>query len=251
MENENLKHAVIVGASSGIGAELARRLAHEGYQLTVLARREDRLKSLCDSINSKVQEKRARHIAHDATDFKLAPQLLKQIIEDMGGVDLFIYNSGTILPLRNDEFDFSKDKIVMDVNILGAMAWLNPVAEYLLHKRAGQIVGISSVGGERGRIGAPAYNTSKAALNTYLEALRNRLSRHNVHVLTVKPGFIATEMLPSEHGFWIAPVDVAINDIWKAILARKQEVYTPARWRWVAVFMRNMPSIYWREFSRM
>lgn len=147
----------------------------------------------------------------------------------MGNADLFVYNSGILIPLHGDEFSFEKDITVMSVNILGAQAWLNPVAEYFLRQRAGQIVGISSAGGERGRTGAPAYNTSKAALNTYLESLRNRLSRHGVHVLTVKPGFIATEMLSQGNGFWVAPVEVAINDIWNAIHIHKQEVYTPAR----------------------
>ena len=251
MQKADVKSAVIVGASSGIGAGLALKLAREGYQLTLLARREDRLKALCNRINSEIQDERARYVTHDVTDSESIPALFKKIVADMDGVDLFVYNSGIIVPLRGDEFSFEKDMAVMDVNILGAMAWLNPAAEYVLRQHAGQIVGISSVGGERGRTGAPAYNTSKAALNTYLEALRNRLSRHGVHVLTVKPGFITTEMLPQGNGFWVAPVDVAINDIWKAILMRKQEVYTPRRWRWVAVFLRNMPSIYWRQFSRM
>jgi len=251
MQKANVKSAVIVGASSGIGAELALKLAREGYQLTLLARREDRLKALCNRINSETQEGRAGYTTHDVTNYESIPALFKKIVANMGNVDLFVYNSGIIIPLRGDEFSFEKDIAVMGVNILGAMAWLNPVSEYFFHQRAGQIIGISSVGGERGRTGAPAYNTSKAALNTYLEALRNRLSRHGVHVLTVKPGFITTEMLPKGNGFWVAPVGVAINDIWKAILMRKQEVYTPARWRWVAAFMRNMPSIYWRRFSRI
>ena len=241
--------AVIVGASSGIGAALARKLAQEGYRLALLARREQRLKALCDEINQSAGQNRAAYFVHDVTEYHTVPSLVQQIIAELGGVELFIYNSGAIYPLEADEFSFEKDLPVMQVNILGAMAWLNAIAAYFQALGKEQIVGISSVGGERGRTGAPAYNTSKAALNTYLEALRNRLTRRGIHVLTVKPGFVATEMLPAGHGFWVAPVDRVVDDIWKAIHSRQQVLYTPARWRWVALWMRNMPSAYWRRSS--
>jgi short-subunit dehydrogenase len=130
------------------------------------------------------------------------------------------------------------------------MAWLNRAADYFQKLGAGQIVGISSVGGERGRTGAPAYNTSKAALNTYLESLRNRLSRRGVHVLTIKPGFVSTDMIQNaKTSFWVAPVDAAIADIWKGIRDRKQEVYTPARWGIVGWVMRNAPSFLMRRLA--
>ena len=70
----------------------------------------------------------------------------------------------------------------------------NPVAAMFYKQKAGQIVGISSVAGERGRVGNPSYNASKAALNCFMESLRNRLTRRGVHMLTVKPGYVLTEM---------------------------------------------------------
>lgn len=249
MQNITVKKAIIVGASSGIGAELARKLAFEGYHLMLLARREVKLKALCDRINSEVQERRVQYIPHDVTNFQSIPTLFDQIINMLGGLDMIVYNSGILISIGTQEFNFSKDLEIMKTNILGAIAWLDLAAGYFQKHGTGQIVGISSVGGERGRTGAPAYNTSKAALNTYLEALRNRLSRHNVHVLTVKPGFIETEMLSSGNGFWVAPVEVAINDIWKAIRTRKQEIYTPGRWRWIGWLLRNMPSFVMRQFA--
>lgn len=250
MQSTKLNLALLIGASSGIGAGLARKLARENYQLTLLARREEKLQALCNGINFESQRRHAQSMAHDVTDFQSIPLLFDQIMGVMGGLDLIVYNSGILLPVGAQEFNFAKDLEVMETNILGAMAWLNLAAVYFQRRGTGQIVGISSVGGERGRKGAPAYNTSKAALNTYLESLRNRLSQHGVHVLTVKPGFIATEMLPQGQGFWVAPVHIAVNDIWNAIRTRKQEIYTPARWRWVAAFMRNMPSLYWRKVSQ-
>ena len=80
------------------------------------------------------------------------------------------------------------------VNLLGAMAWMEPVAARFEAARAGTLVGISSIAGVRGRRGNPAYTATKAALTTYLEALRNRCSRYGVNVVTVKPGFVDTAM---------------------------------------------------------
>ena len=93
------------------------------------------------------------------------------------------------------KYDFEKDQRTMEINLIGALAWLNPIAAMFQEMGAGQIVGISSVAGERGRVGNPSYNASKAALSSYLESLRNRLSRHGVNVLTVKPGFVDTDLL--------------------------------------------------------
>ncbi|MBV6394008.1 MAG: putative oxidoreductase [Anaerolineales bacterium] len=250
MQTQNVKRALIVGASSGIGAELARKLAGEGYRLMLLARREGNLKALCGRINSEVGERRAQFIAHDVADYQSIPLLFAQAVDIMGGLDLVVYNSGALIPVGAQEYNFSKDLATMQINLLGAMAWLNQAADYFQKQGAGQIVGISSVGGERGRTSAPAYNTSKAALNTYLESLRNRLARRGAHVLTVKPGFVSTDMIHNaKTSFWVAPIAAAVADIWKGIRDRKQEVYTPARWRIVGWLMRNAPSFVMRRLA--
>ena len=107
---------------------------------------------------------------------------------------------------------------MLETNLLGAVAWLNQAARLFERMGGGQIVGISSIAGERGRVAGPVYNTSKAALNTYLEALRNRLTRHGVNVLTVRPGFVQTELLKnSPKTFWVISPEQAADDIWHAI----------------------------------
>ena len=140
---------------------------------------------------------------------------------------------------------------MIEVNLIGAMAWLSPVAEMFQNAKAGQIVGISSVAGDRGRIGNPGYNTSKAGLTTYLEALRNRLSRHGVNVLTVKPGFVKTEMIKAAQGgtpFAIMP-EKAVEDIYKAMRKRKQLIYTTSIWRWIMLVIQHVPSVIFRRMS--
>jgi short-subunit dehydrogenase len=244
------KRAILVGASSGIGAALARRLAAEGYVLALLARRAELLEALCREINTAAGETRAVFYVHDVTDFEAAPALLQRIVADLGGLDLFIYNSGISIPSGMKHYEFGKDRLVTEVNYLGALAWLNPVASMFYNLRAGQIVGMSSVAGERGRVGNPSYNASKAALTTYLESLRNRLNRRGVHVLTVKPGYVLTEMVTGvKNPIFAIPAERAAADICKAIRHRKQEIYTAPIWRLVMFVIRNIPSVLFRRMT--
>ncbi|MGB8214306.1 MAG: SDR family NAD(P)-dependent oxidoreductase [Anaerolineales bacterium] len=244
------KRAIIVGASSGIGAALARQLAAEGYTLALLARRADLLTALCDEINSAAGEIRAVSYVHDVTDYDSVPGLLQKITTALGGLDLFIYNSGILLPSGMNHYEFDKDRRVTEVNYLGALAWLNPVAVIFHTRKAGQIVGISSVAGERGRAGNPAYNASKAALTSYLESLRNRLTRRGVHVLTVKPGYVMTGMIVGiKKPYFAIPAERAAADICKAIRRRKQVLYTAPIWWSVMFVVRNIPSIIFRRLS--
>jgi len=242
------RRAIIVGASSGIGAALARHLARDGYMLALLARRADLLANLCDEINSAAGETRALAYPHDVTDYDSVPDLLQRILVDLGGLDLFVYNTGISLPVGLKKYDFEKDRHTTEANYLGALAWLNPVAAMFQNLKSGQIVGLSSAAGERGRVGNPSYNASKAALTCYLEALRNRLSRYGVNVLTAKPGFVDTDMIVSAKStFWVISAEQAATDICRAIHKRRQQVYTPARWRLVMLIVRNIPSVIFRR----
>lgn len=246
------RRAILVGASSGIGAALARRLAHEGYSVALLARREAQLNALCDQINTASGEIRALPYVHDVKHYETVPALLQRIVLDLGGLDLFIYNSGIQHFVGPHEFNFAADREMLEVNTLGALAWLNPVAAMFHALKAGQIVGISSVAGDRGRVGAPAYNTSKAALTTYLEALRNRLSRRGVTVLTVKPGFVDTDILKAagaKRTFWVISPDQAAASIWQAIKTRRQTAYVPGQWALLMLVIRHIPSVIFRRLS--
>ena len=244
------KTAIIIGASSGIGAALARRLGREGYCLALLARRAEALEGVCRQINHERGVQRARAYPHDATHTAEVPELFQTLLRDLGRLDLVVYCAGQQLRVAPNEYDFAKDQAMLDANLMGALAWLNQAARLFERLGSGQIVGISSIAGERGRVGAPAYNTSKAALNTYLEALRNRLTRQGVNVVTVRPGFVDTELLKnSPRTFWVIGPDQAAEDIWQAIRGRQQVVFTPARWRLVALGLRHVPSVVFRRMS--
>jgi short-subunit dehydrogenase len=246
------RRGIIVGASDGIGAELARRLAREGYTLALLARRKDKLEGLCDEINRAFKELRARDYVHDVTEYEKVPGLLRTIVAELGGLDVIVFVAGVNYPPGGiDQYSFENDRKMVEVNLIGAMAWLDPVAEMFDSARSGQIVGISSVAGDRGRVGNPGYNTSKAGLTTYLEALRNRLTRRGVNVLTVKPGFVQTEMLKAAQGAtpFVIPPEKAVEEIWNAMRKHQQVIYTPSLWRWVMLVIQHTPSFIFRRLS--
>jgi decaprenylphospho-beta-D-erythro-pentofuranosid-2-ulose 2-reductase len=246
------RRGIIIGASDGIGAALARRLASDGYVLALLARRQDKLDLICQEINQAAGEGRARAYVHDVADYDRVTDLLRRIVADLGGLDLVVFVAGVNYPPGGiDKYNFADDRRMVEVNLIGAMAWLNPVAEMFQSAKAGQIVGISSVAGDRGRVGNPGYNTSKAGLSTYLEALRNRLTRHGVNVLTVKPGFVDTEMVKAAQGPtpFIISTAQAVSDIRAAMQQRRQVIYTPPIWRWIMLAIRHTPSFIFRRLS--
>jgi short-subunit dehydrogenase len=241
---------LIIGASSGMGAAMARRLAREGYTLALVARRKATLNSLCSEINKNNSEIRALAYIHDVSNYSAIPDLLRRIIADLGGLDLVIYAAGVNYPPSLDTYDFESDRQMLEINLIGAFAWLNPIAAMFQSAKRGHIVGISSVAGDRGRVGNPGYNTSKAGLTTYLEALRNRLTRHGVNVLTIKPGFVQTDMLKAaQRVMFPITAEKAADDIWKAMRARKQQIYTPWFCAWIMFAIRNIPSPLFRRMS--
>jgi short-subunit dehydrogenase len=116
--------------------------------------------------------------------------------------------------------------------------------------KGGQIAGISSISGDRGRAAFPGYHTSKGALSIYLESLRNRLSRKGVTVTTIKPGFVKTALLENaEKTMWVISPEEAAAQIYEAIQAKKQTVYVPGRWRWVSMVISHIPSFIFRRLN--
>jgi short-subunit dehydrogenase len=244
-----LKRAIVVGASSGIGAALVRRLAREGYVVAAVARRKEALDALCDEINRR-GEVRVHAFAHDATHTAEVAGLFDEIVRKLDGLDMIVYSAGVMPHIGEDTYDTDVDKAIIDTNVIGAMAWINPAARRFQVQKGGMIVGIGSVAGDRGRRKSPAYCASKAALHTWLEALRNRLSQHGVHVLTVKPGPVHTPMTEGMDKLPMAiDVDRAADGIWRAIARRADQVYVPAQWGVIMPVIKSIPSLLFRRLS--
>lgn len=244
------RKAIVIGASRGIGEAIAKKLAQQGYLVAAVSLSLEKAQAVCDEINHISGKNVAKAYAHDTRDTGEVPGLLNQIMAELGGLDLLVYNAGVLLPTTLTTYQFENDLGMMQVNVIGAMAWMNAVAPLFQELGQGQIVGISSVAGDRGRVKNPAYTASKAALTTYLEALRNRLTRYGVNVLTIKPGFVDTAMTKGQTKlFWLISPDKAAEDIWKAIRNRKQVVYTPFQWRYLMLLIQHIPSFIFRRLS--
>lgn len=243
------RKAIVVGASSGFGAALARRLAAAGWDLGLASRRLPELQRLA----AELSEAHGVHVVtrrHDVKRTEEVPAALEELTRQLEGLDLFIYNAGIMYPQNPERYQPEEDLETLRVNLLGAVAWITPVAERFARGGAGQIVGVGSIAGERGRRGLPAYAASKAGLHTYLEAVRNRVSRHGVTVTTLKPGQIRTAMLDGAAKVR-GPIEPerAAELAWRAIRSRKQVAYIPGRWALVGLVIRSIPSFVFRRLN--
>lgn len=240
--------AIIVGASSGIGASLAGELARRGYQLALLARRDAELEALATRLNGSgaSESPLARVYPHDVRDYDAAPALFAKILDDLGGapLTLLVYVSGALPAGGPEVWPFEEQREMIETNLLGAMRWLDLGADYFARQGRGSLVGVSSVAGDRGRYGNSAYMASKAGLSVYLESLRYRLARRGVRVVTVKPGFVATRMIADKQPPrpLVISADAAARQMAEVCERGPEVVYVPARWGWIMRVVRAAPS---------
>lgn len=253
MTTTEWRRAIVVGASSGMGESLARQLARQNCQVALVARRESELARIVGDINAAGGQEAlplARAYVHDVREYECVPALFQQITHDLGGLDLIIYAAGVMPLIEENEYAFDKDLLTIEINVLGAIAWLNEAAQRFERAQAGTIVGISSVAGDRGRKGYPAYGASKTALNTYLEALRNRIGRYGVKVVTIKPGPVDTPMTKDvTKKPLLISADEAAQTILAAARAGKHTAYVPWKWRPIMCILRNIPSAIFQKLN--
>lgn len=241
---------MVVGASSGIGAALTRRLARGGCRVAALARREERLRELARELEEAGATGSVAPLVHDVTDRARVPEVFDAVARELGGLpELLVYAAGIMPPVGPQEYDPAKDARVVEVNVLGAVAWLDEAAVRLGDAGGGTIVGVGSVSGDRGRKGNPAYAASKAALAIFLESLRNRLGSRGVTVVTIKPGPVDTEMTRDLDDLpMMVSAERAAELIVRAARRGRPVAYVPERWRLVSWVLRLIPS---RVFRRL
>jgi len=237
--------AIVVGASSGMGAEIVRELVRRGYRVAALARRAEELERLRESCGAE----RVLARVHDVHRVAEVPGLFEELVRALGGLDMLVYAAGVMPRVGPQEYDTVTDSEILAVNTLGALAWCNPAAEHFQAQRRGVIVGIGSIAGDRGRKGNPAYGASKAAFAHHLEALRNRLSDFGVRVCTIKPGFVRT---PMTEGLAL-PGAISAEAAARTIVGYAQRGsgvrYVPLRWLAVSLVIRSIPSFLFRRLS--
>ncbi len=229
-----------------MGAAIVRQLVSEGYAVAAVARRQELLDDLAKAASGAGS---VLPIVHDVNQIDEIPELFEKVISGLGGLDYYVYAAGVMPDVEPEEYDTEKDLLMVDVNLSGFIAWTNPVARYFHSQRSGTIVGIGSIAGDRGRKGAPVYGATKAAMETLLESLRNRLAERTVRVVTVKPGMIETPM--TEHlDKLMMPVSAerAAKDILKVSRGKFWNTrHIPLRWLPVSLVIRSIPSFLFRK----
>lgn len=231
-----VKKAIIIGATSGIGKELAKVMSLNNYIVGLAGRRTHLLDELQDSLPNKSFIKNI-----DVAKPDDAMNQLNGLISEMEGVDLIIISSG--VGFINNDLLWPNEKETIDVNISGFTAMANVAMRYFLLKGSGHLVGISSIAALRGDGSSPAYNASKAFMSNYMEGLRKKLAKLNspIVVTDIQPGFVDTALARGEGLFWVASPQKAAKQIFSAIERKKKHAYVTRRWRLIAWLMKTVP----------
>ena len=242
-----MSYVLIIGAKSDIAKATAREYAKHGYDLYLAARNSSELEEFAKDIIIRTQ-RTVRLVELDILDYKSHQAFYDNLDEKPLGV---ISTIGYLGEQEKAQSDFSEAKKIMDTNYTGVVSLFNIIADDFEKRRSGFMVGISSVAGDRGRKSNYIYGSAKAALTAYLSGLRNRLYDTQVHVLTVKPGFVATKMtedmdLPEK--LTAQPEEVA-EDIYKAQQKGRNILYTKGIWKWMMLVIRNIPEFQFKKMS--
>jgi short-subunit dehydrogenase len=230
-----MKSAVIIGGSSGIGRALAVALSLDGYRVGVVARRTDLLAQLQAELTGPCVIKTA-----DVSQPELAMPLVRELIDELHDVELFIVSAGT--GSDNAALAWEPERETIAVNVLGFASMVNVAVAHLEKRGSGHLVGISSLAALRGLAGAPAYAASKAFVSNYLQGVSYRFNKLKLPVVVtdVQPGFVDTRMAAGNK-FWIASPQKAARQIVSAIRRRKRRVYVTRRWRLIAWLLQVVP----------
>lgn len=185
--------AIITGASSGIGWELAKQLARRGGKVGLLARRHDRLEALAHEIRTAGGT--AASIAADVTDRAGTIAAIASLRQQLGPIDLLVANSGIGLPTLIEPMNGAEVDLMIRVNFLGVVYAFEAVLPEMLTRGTGHVAAVSSLAAYKAFPGESGYCASKAAVNVYLDGLRLPLRKRGIHVTTICPGFVETPMI--------------------------------------------------------
>ena len=233
------KRAIVIGASSGIGREVAKLLIQEGWTLGVAARR---IELLQDIGNVEVEQ-------IDVTT-EDAPARLRSLIEKLGGMDLFFYASG--IGKQNRELQQDIEIATMQTNALGFTRMIGEAYRYFAEQGAGHIAAITSIAGTKGLGPAPAYSATKAMQNVYLQALEQQAHARGLRIrfTDIRPGFVDTALLSGDFHYpmMLKPQKVACEII-RAINARKHIRVIDWKYRLLTAVWRTIPIFLWRRLK--
>ena len=242
-----MKSVLILGAFSDMALAIAREFAQNGYTPILAARKvQERLGDAVKDLHVRYQ------VDARLAEFDVLDTASHQAFYDGLGLkpDVTVCVVGYLGDQARARTDFAETRKIIDTNYTGPVSILHVVAADYEQRKAGAIIGISSVAGERGRQSNYPYGSAKAAFTSFLSGLRNRLQPAGVPVLTVKPGFVRTKMT---EGMELPPPVTAdpgqvARDVYRAFARGKDVLYTLWMWRWIMFLIRCLPE---RMFKKM
>ena len=245
-----MKRILIIGATSAIASACARLWAIQGCEFFLVARQAVKLQQTADDLMARGAS-RVTVEQMDAMDYAAHPAMLERCLNNLKQIDVALIAHGTLPDQRACELDVNLALQAFANNGTSVIALLTLLATQFEQQRSGTLVVISSVAGDRGRPSNYLYGTAKAAVSTFCEGLRVRLFKVGVHVLTIKPGFVATPMtqglaLPE---LLLAQPQKVAADILRAIDLRTGVRYTPWFWWWIMQVIKTIPDYIFKRLS--
>ena len=231
-----MKNALIIGATSGIGKELARLLVADNYKVVITGRREKLLQEIKNSNPSQYIVK-----VHDVTNLDSCETLFNDLKKELKTIDLVVYSSGVGEP--NYKLEWDVELPTLQTNIIAATKIYGLAYSLFRNQGFGHLVGISSIASIRGNRHVPAYFASKAFQANYLESLwlKGKRSKAKIVVTDIQPGFVDTSMAIG-NTFWMSTTEKATAQIYSAIKKKKKKAYITKRWRLIALVLKIVPS---------
>lgn len=237
-----MKRIVIVGATSGMGLEVARLALRAGWRVGAAGRRTDRLEALRAEAPEQVEIRQM-----DVTD-PAAPEQLATLIERLGGMDIYLHSSGT--GFRNEALDPAIELATARTNAEGFIRMVTAAYTYFRSHGGGQIAVISSIAGTKGLGAAPAYSATKRLQNTYIDALAQlaRMQRARIRFTDIRPGFVDTPLLAADGGYpMLMPADKVARRIFRAIVRGRRRVVIDGRFAVLVFLWKLIPAWLWER----
>jgi short-subunit dehydrogenase len=239
---------IILGATSSMARAFARRLAERGDALILAGRDGDDLARMAIDLETR-GARFAEAAAFDARDPAGFGAIIARAEAEDGMICAAVFVGSMPAQAAIDADPALIDGTVSD-GFTGPARFLQLLAPVIEARGGGTVVGVSSVAGDRGRIGNYVYGATKAGFATYLSGLRNRLNRAGGHVVTVKPGFVDTAMTWTVEGmFLVASPDKVAGDILRAVEKRRNVIYTPGFWMLIMGIIRAIPEPIFKKLS--
>ncbi len=228
-----MKRAIVIGATSGIGKELAKLLAENNYLVGITGRRTELLNNLKNGKPNAFISK-----AFDITDTKSTIEHLETLVVELGGLDLLVISSG--MGEINKELVVDIEKMTIDLNVVGFTTVCNWAFNFFEKQKYGHLTGITSIAGLRGSGMAPAYSATKSFQIKYMESLRLKAkgTKLPIYVTDIRPGFVDTAMAKGDGLFWVASPHKAALQIYRAIGRKREIAYVTKRWKMVALIFK-------------